>query len=105
MTIIQPQKKSLINILLGFIISFLVIGVVILVILYSYVINFNKNISNAKNEIKEIEIANTQIKEDLLNMLSGNNLENLANEFGLVKEKNPEYLKINNNQWQVGLNF
>jgi cell division protein FtsL len=104
MTIVEPYKKiSIINILI-FVFSLLAVGVaILLIVLYNTVINFEHKISAAKLEMKKIETETAELKENLFNLLGSDNLKKVAEENGLVEDKNPEYFKLK--QWQIGLNF
>lgn len=104
MTIVEPYKKiSIINVLI-FIFSLISVCVaILLIILYNNVINFENKISAAKLEIKKIETETAELKENLFNLLASDNLKKVAEENGLVEDKNPEYFKLK--QWQIGLNF
>ncbi|MGC8775860.1 MAG: hypothetical protein ACP5QN_00905 [Minisyncoccia bacterium] len=106
MTIIQPYKKvSIINVLI-LIFSILLVGsALLLVVLYNNVVNLEYKINSEKKEIKKIETEISEAKENLFNLLSAENLKKIANENGLIEEKNPEYFEINSKQWQIGLNF
>lgn len=107
MTITQPYKnRSIINILIfvSFVLS--IILAIVLVFLYNNVLNFEDRINSLKQEIKKVETDIAESKEELFNILSGENLEKIAIENGLVVDKNPEYFEIKKlDQWQIGLNF
>jgi cell division protein FtsL len=106
MTIIQPYKKlSLVNILLIIFSGILVLSAITLVIVYNYVVNFEHRVEIQRSEIKKVETDVSEIKENLFNLLSSENLKKLAEQNGLVEEKSPEYLELNKNQWQIGLNL
>ncbi len=105
MTIIQPEKKSILNFLLVLAFSLLFISSLILIVLYNYVVNFNKNIVKMEKDIKQFEIQTTELTEKIFDIVSGDNLEKIAQEYGMVKENNPEYLEINSKSWQLGLNY
>lgn len=76
-----------------------------LIILYNYTIDFNQKIKNFKEETKRIETESVVLKESLFNILSSENLKKVANNNGLIEDKNPTYIQIKENQWQIGLNF
>ncbi|MCX7589597.1 MAG: hypothetical protein RMK17_01590 [bacterium] len=106
MTIAQSYKKiSIVNILIIIFFIVLIILAFLLVFFYNSVVNFENKIYLKENEIKKIETDIAELKEDLFNILSGDNLQKIASENGLVIEKNPEYFEIKSQQWQVGLNF
>jgi cell division protein FtsL len=104
MTIVQPYKKiSILNILI-FVFSLIAICfAILLIILYNNVINLEHKIGVTKLEIKKIETETAELKENLFNLLASDNLKKIAEENGLVQDKNPEYFKLK--QWQIGLNF
>jgi len=106
MTIIRPYKKLfLINILLIIFSIILVLSAFTLVIFYNYTVNFEHKIEMQRSEIKKFETDISEMKKDLFNLLSFENLKKIAEQNGLVEEKNPEYLELNKNQWQIGLNL
>ncbi len=105
MTIIKPEQKSFINLLLIIAVVLLLLATITFVILYNYVVNFEHNIKSMEEETKKIEIATAELNEKLFNIFSDGNLEKIVSENGLVKEKNPEYLEVNEEKWQLGLNF
>jgi cell division protein FtsL len=106
MTIIQPNRKlSLMNILIIIFSGILFLSAASLVILYNYVVNFEHQAEVQRSEIKKIETDVSEIKEDLFNLLSSENLKKLAEQNGLVEEKSPGYLEFKKNQWQIGLNL
>lgn len=108
MTIIQPQPKSIFNKLLLIMFLAVALASVVLIFLYNYAIDLDQKIKNIKYETKKIEDESVAIKDALFNALSSENLRKIAEENGLIEDKNPTYLEIKenqNNQWQIGLNF
>ena len=106
MTIIRPhQKFSLVDVLLFISLILLFFASLALVIIYNYVVNFENSILEKQKEIKKTETQIAESKENLFNLLSSENLKKLAEENGLIEEKNPEYVESNSNQWLAGLNL
>jgi cell division protein FtsL len=106
MTIIRPhQKFSLVDVLLFISLILLFFASLALVIIYNYVVNFENSILEKQKEIKKTETQIAESKENLFNLLSSENLKKLAEENGLIEEKNPEYVELNSNQWLAGLNL
>jgi len=106
MTIIRPhQKFSLVDVLLFISLILLFFASLALVIIYNYVVNFENSILEKQKEIKKIETQIAESKENLFNLLSSENLKKIAEENGLIEEKNPEYVELNSNQWLAGLNL
>jgi cell division protein FtsL len=106
MTIIRPyQKFSLVDVLLFISLILLFFASLALVIIYNYVVNFENSILEKQKEIKKVETQIAESKEDLFNLLSSENLKKIAEENGLIEEKNPEYVELNSNQWLAGLNL
>jgi cell division protein FtsL len=106
MTIIRPhQKFSLVDVLLFISLILLFFASLALVIIYNYVVNFENSILEKQKEIKKVETQIAESKENLFNLLSSENLKKLAEENGLIEEKNPEYIELNSNQWLAGLNL
>jgi cell division protein FtsL len=106
MTIIRPnQKFSLVDVLLFISLILLFFASLALVIIYNYVVNFENSILEKQKEIKKTETQIAESKENLFNLLSSENLKKIAEENGLIEEKNPEYVELNSNQWLAGLNL
>jgi cell division protein FtsL len=106
MTIIRPhQKFSLVDVLLFISLILLFFASLALVIIYNYVVNFENSILEKQKEIKKVETQIAESKENLFNLLSSENLKKIAEENGLIEEKNPEYVELNSNQWLAGLNL
>ena len=103
MTYIQPNKNNKINFLTSILILIAVFSASWGVSLYNQLVNFNHNITNQEKLVRQAEVENAELKNRLYQQIDSKNLEVLASEKSLVIEKNPEYIRLNNNQ-QVSVN-
>lgn len=103
MTYIQPNKNNKINFLTSILILITVFSASWGVYLYNQSVNFSHNIANQEKLVRQAEVENAELKNRLYQQIDSKNLEVLASEKSLVIEKNPEYIKLNNNQ-QVSIN-
>lgn len=91
MTIIRPnayqEVKKLIAILSAILVGVLLFGV----FLYLQTVNLRHDIADAHNSLEDMKVENADLKNDLYGMMDSNNLEKLAVERGLVKDKNPQW--------------
>lgn len=95
MTIIRPNinQKKLQNLLLGFL-GFLLIALVWLgIAMYAKVVDLRHEIGVLQKNIQEAELGSIGLQNQVYSLIDLQNLEEKANELGLVKERNPEYLK------------
>ncbi|MCR4260940.1 MAG: hypothetical protein NUV96_01190 [Candidatus Colwellbacteria bacterium] len=91
MTIVQPNKeKNLRNIT-----ALCVTGVVLMlgIALFSYLslVGLRHEISNTRESLEELKVANAELKNDYYALTSNDNLEQLASQLGLVKDKTPQW--------------
>ncbi len=103
MTYIQPNKNNKINFLTSILILITIFSASWGVSLYNQSVNFNHNIINQEKLVRQAEVENAELKNRLYQQINSKNLEVLAGEKFLVMEKNPEYVRLNNNQ-QVSIN-
>jgi cell division protein FtsL len=95
MTIIQPAKSNtFLNIIIAILIAALLSGSLWLVALYNRLVNLNHNISELNTELNKLQTANAEVKKAIFAIFDSQNLEKLAEEKQLVKDRNPEYLTI-----------
>ncbi len=103
MTYIQPNKNNKINFLTSILILIMVFSASWGVSLYNQSVNFSHNIADQEKLVRQAEVENAELKNRLYQQIDSKNLEVLASEKSLVIEKNPEYIRLNNNQ-QVSIN-
>lgn len=92
MTIVQPNKDTDLKRAIWF--SSLIVGVAIVMTLVSYVsmIGLRHDLASMRDGVDELKIANAEIKNAYYQLLSTDNLERVAAERGLVKDKNPGWV-------------
>ena len=99
MTFIQPKKNSrLFPKILAALVIPIILGVFGLIIIYNQNVSLSHDISKIEGKIREIENANSQVKEKIFSLLNNANIEEIAASGQLVTEKNPEYFSTNK-QW------
>lgn len=100
MTSIQPNKEKTLSVkiiaLLGVTLLF---GVIFLIALYNQTVNLEHEIKAARDEVQNIQAENAEYKDKIFNLLSAKNIESIAAERQLVKEKEPEYIQAH--RWAV----
>mgnify|MGYP001614594193 CR=1 FL=1 len=96
MTILQPHKKItvLTRLLIVSVIS-LALEVVYLVMLSNQTVDLKHEISKVNSQIQQVENENVEIKDKILTLFDNQNLTDFIQAQGLVQEKNPEYLEVN----------
>src|SRR3989344_1139582 len=91
MTIIQPNKHKDIK-KLSISLGILLVSMLSLwVFVYLETVNLNHNIVNAKSRLESIKVENADLKDKYYGLVDADNLEKLAIERGLVKDKNPQW--------------
>lgn len=100
MTLIQPNKNNafIINRILILLVAALFIAAVWLVVLYNRLVNIDHSISRMKSEIQSGEARSAELKGQVLTLLDGASLGDFAGARGLVQEKKPQYITIQD-QW------
>jgi len=104
MTSIQPNKEKKFSwgliALLG---MPLIFGVVFLIASYNQIVNLEHEIKTSRAEVQNIQAENAESKDKIFNLLSAQNIEFLAAERKLVKEKDPEYIQAH--KWAVASQY
>jgi len=95
MTLIQPNRT---NTFLGRTLIFLVILTVgasfWVVMLYNRVVNLQHSLFNIQSELTDLKTGNAELSDKIFAIFDNNNLERLAAERQLVKERVPSYFEI-----------
>ena len=91
MTIVQPNKeKGLRNCIV-----LCTTGVVLMlgITLFSYLslVGLRHDISNTRESLEELKVASAEFKNGYYALTSNDNLEQLALQLGLVKDKTPQW--------------
>lgn len=93
MTIIEPNKNRFkINLLMILLAAFIFFEAIFSIFAYSKSVKLNYSIREQKEELEALEVRNADMKNELYAILDFKNAEQLAEKFGLIKEKHPEYL-------------
>lgn len=96
MTIIQPNKSSFkMNFLVIFVIGFIILEAILGIFAYSKSVRLSYLIKQEQKSIQHLEVENAEFKNHLYAALDFQNVEKIASELGLVKEKKPDYLAKN----------
>jgi cell division protein FtsB len=91
MTIIQPNKYQNIK-RLTIILSSILIGVVVFgVFLYLQTVNAKHDLTKMKQELENMRVQNAELKEKYYSLVDATSLEQLAEERGLIQDKNPQW--------------
>jgi|SRR3990167_5426620 len=91
MTIVHPKKETDLRKLRALCIS----GVVLMlgVVLFSYLslVGLRHDISKTREGLEELKVANAELKNQYYAFTSNENLEQLASQLGLVKDRTPQW--------------
>ncbi len=94
MTIIQLNKN---NHKMTFLISILMIVSIVSVLwgifIYNQLVNIRHNRTNHEASIRQAEVTNAELKNNLYSIIDAKNLEPLINTQSLILDKDPEYTK------------
>ena len=91
MTIIQPNRYKdarRLSIILG---AILVVGVLSGVAIYLQKVSAKHDLAKIKKELEVIKVENAELKTNYYALVDSDNLEQLAEELGLVQDKNPQW--------------
>ena len=102
MTFLQPNKSKnfFIRLIVGLTIPFIG-GVFWLVVMYNQVVTAEHEISKINKQIEESQALNADLKEQAFAFFSGDNIEKLIFERGLVQEKNHQYFEDFSSQQKI----
>lgn len=91
MTIIRPNAYKEIKKLVA-LLSVVLVGTLLLgVFIYLQTVSMKHDIANAQDNLDELKVENADLKNSFYGMMDSDNLEKLALERGLVKDKNPQW--------------
>jgi cell division protein FtsL len=94
MTFIQPHKNhGMLTIILGCLVVLLLLGTGSLVALYNHVVNLNHEIATAKASLDSVGAKNTELNNEVVTALGGDQGAGLAAGQGLVLDNKPHYFK------------
>lgn len=93
MTIIEPNKnKFRFNIFIAFIGGLLILEAVLSVFAYSQSVRFAYLLDGQKKSVEALRVQNADLKNRLYTILDFQNVDQLVEQLGLIKEKKPDYL-------------
>jgi Tfp pilus assembly protein PilO len=92
MTIVQPNKEN--NVRQCCIHAIFGISAMIVAVLISYLslVGLRHDLDQSRDSIEQLKVENAELKNEYYQIVSTENLEKLAIERGLVKDKNPEWV-------------
>ena len=94
-TIIRPnQNKYSINLTVILLAIGLLTMVSVGILLYNQIVNLQHFISEQSDYLETSKLANVNFKDRLYQLIDSKNLINLANQLGMVKVNNPEFLAL-----------
>lgn len=93
MTIIEPNKnKFRFNFTIAFIASFTAIEIVFGIFIYSQNVSVNYQLTEKNKIVENFQAQNADLKNRLYTILDFQNVDQLADQLGLIKERKPDYL-------------
>lgn len=96
MTIIEPKKNKLqFNALWILAIGLVLVEVALTVYAYSQNVRLSHELWDVERNIESLRISTTDFKNQIYANLDLQNVDQLAEKLGLVKERKPEYLSAN----------
>lgn len=93
MTYIQPTRKSTLSKILFMIIAIAVLAALAVVILHNNIVNLEYTILRMRDELKDIEAKNIELKENIFSLFDAKNFSGILGT-NLIQDKNPEYLEV-----------
>ncbi len=94
-TIIRPnQNKHLVNLTVILLLIGLLTMVSVGVLLYNQIVNLQHFISVQSGSVETVKLTSVDLKNRLYQLVDSKNLINLANQLGMVKVNNPEFLQL-----------
>ncbi len=94
MTLIQPNQKSFIHLILISFVIILVSGAFTLIFLYNRSVNMEHSVAVAQGELRKLQTARAEIQDKIFALSSDANIRKFSEERNLVKDKNPHYLEV-----------
>jgi len=91
MTIIKPNAYRKIKKTAIVLVSVSLSPLIFVVFLNIRNVDLRLDIAGAEIKLEDLKVENADLKSDFYSMMDSENLENLATERGLIKEKNPQW--------------
>jgi len=91
MTIVQPKKEIDVKKSIALCISGVVLMLGLALFSYLSLVGLRHDIVNTREDLEELKVANAELKNSYYAFTSNENLEKLAAELGLVKDRTPQW--------------
>ena len=93
MTIIEPNKNRFhLSLLMTLAISFVILGAILSIFAYSQSVRLHHLLDEQQVLIDDLQVQTADLKNRLYTLLDFGNVDQLAEQLGLIKERKPEYL-------------
>lgn len=97
MTIFQPEKKNkTLTFALAGLICALSVGACALIGMYASVVSLEHDIAKTSRYIESLESNSSELRDEVFALSSGNRIGELAVQRGLITEREPRYVTIEN---------
>ena len=94
MTIVQPKKETDLRKCKMLSISGVVLMLGIVLFSYLSLVGLRHDIQNTREGLEELKVANAELKNAYYTFTSNENLEQLAAQLGLVKDRTPQWALV-----------
>lgn len=108
MTIVVSYKNQRkLNLTITFLAVFLVFAIALGLFWYNQIVNLTHELETKRVELQAVQASNAELKQQVYNLVSYENLEKVALARGMVKDKNPEYLDLTklDSRWLFASHF
>lgn len=92
MTIVQPKKETDLKKSIALCISGVVLMLGLVLFSYLSLVGLRHDIAKTRESLEELKVANAELKNSYYTFTSNENLEKLAVELGLVKDRAPQWV-------------
>lgn len=92
MTIVQPQKEIDLKKCRALCVSGVVLMLGVALFSYLSLVDLRHDIDNTREGLEELKVANAELKNTYYTFTSNENLEQLALQLGLVKDRTPQWV-------------
>ena len=91
MTIVQPKKEMDLRKCGALCVTGVVLMLGVVLLSYLSLVGLRHDIANTRETLEELKVANAELKNSYYAFTSNENLEKLATELGLVKDRTPQW--------------
>ena len=96
MTIIEPKNNKIrLNFIYTLIIGLVLAGALLSVFAYNQSVSLTHRLSETTKSIESLRVSNADLKNSLYAILDLQNIDQLADQLGLIQERKPDYLSVN----------